>query len=62
MEINQRVGYPIKAALIELESLGLLDVDVPSHLFSASRITMWIAAYGARVTANAWNYHHVRGN
>lgn len=61
VENNQRVAYPIKSALIELESMGIVDVDVPHHLFSISRIAMWIAAYGAEVARNAWNYHHVRG-
>lgn len=40
--------------------MGLVDADIPHHLFSISRVTIWIASYGAKVTADAWNYHHIR--
>lgn len=43
VEVNQRVGYPIKAALIEMEQTGMMERENEAHLFAMSQVGMWIA-------------------
>lgn len=61
VELNVRVSYPIKYALIDLEHRELANRSIPYHLFSIGFIVRQVAHYGLTLTAGAWNSHIIPG-
>lgn len=61
VEINARVNYPIKSALINMQERGELDMDSPSHQFCTSWFTLRVASVGCSLAVQAWNNHPVPG-
>lgn len=54
-EINSRVNYPIKSALMSIEESGIICIDDPLHKFSVSHCTTRVASAGAETAIAAWN-------
>ena len=61
-EVNQRVNYPIKRRIIEMEENGILDMDVPTTKFCVSFICVNVATVGIQAFIQAWNRHPIAGN
>jgi len=60
-EVNQRVNYPIKTAMVEMVNSDLLDMDDPVVKFCVSNLCLQVAEYGLTRTVNTWNCHRIPG-
>ena len=58
-EINSRVNYPIKSALMSMEESGIISMDDPHHKFCVSHCTTRVASAGAETAIAAWNDHPI---
>ena len=45
-EVNQRVNYPIKGRIIEMEENGMIDMNSPTTKFCVSFICVNVATLG----------------
>jgi hypothetical protein len=64
VEINKRVNYPIKNALISMENEGLIATECqrdPVDCFCVSWVTLQVAHEGVQLAIAAWNSHSVPG-
>ena len=61
VEINQRVNYPLKAALVYLEESGTVDMNDQLHRFCVSEVVITVAHAGCMEFINAWNLHRIPG-
>ena len=65
VEINKRVNYPIKNALISMENEGLIATECqrdPVDCFCVSWVTLQVAHEGVQLAIAAWNSHSVPGS
>jgi hypothetical protein len=65
VEINKRVNYPLKKALIDMENENLIRTDDKSntlHCFCVSWLAVRVASAGARLAVQAWNEHTIPGH
>jgi hypothetical protein len=60
VEINNRVNYPVKDALIRMAESGL-NMDDNLVRFSVSWVTMRTCQIGVHSAISAWNNHHIPG-
>lgn len=60
-EVNQRVNYPIKAALVELMDADALNVDDDVTKFCLSNLSIQLAEVGIQQFVESWNAHRVPG-
>lgn len=61
VEINSRINYPIKRALINMQQLNLLDMDCPVNKFCVSMMVGKLCQVGIQTHLAAWNNHHIPG-
>ncbi len=59
--MNKRVNYPIKHALISMQSAGVLELDSPVVKFCTSFVTGKLCDVGINRHVNAWNNHRIPG-
>lgn len=59
--INQRVNYPMKAALRTLEEDGAFHLNDPVHKFCVSWVAVQVASHGVMAFISAWNSHRIAG-
>ena len=55
-EINNRVTYPLKAALIGLVDQGLVNMEDSTVQYCVSNVTCQVASIGLQRFIDAWNY------
>ncbi|XP_070532479.1 uncharacterized protein [Ptychodera flava] len=60
-EINQRVNYPVKNALIDLQRLQVIDMSDEMHRFCVSFVTTIIVEEGVKLVISSWNSHPLEG-
>ena len=60
VEINTRVNYLVKTALVEMES-SQIDMEHPMHRFCVSWVAIRVCSVGIRLAVEAWNNHPVSG-
>lgn len=60
-EVNERVNYPIKAALNTMVHNQELDMTNPTVKFCVSQVTCAVAAEGAKLFVTSWNSHRITG-
>ena len=60
MEINSRVNYPIKACLIEMEEMGMIQMDSLTK-YCVSWFAIRVANVGTTIAVESWNQHTLRG-
>ena len=61
VEVNSRVNYPIKNALVEFDNSSLFDMDDETERFCVSWVAMKVANYGLNICVGAWNAHPIAG-
>ena len=64
VEINKRVNYPLKKALVEMHSSSLIMVEDPAdpiHCFCVSWVSLKVANVGTSLTMQSWNAHPIPG-
>uniref|UniRef100_A0A914VHF4 Integrase catalytic domain-containing protein n=1 Tax=Plectus sambesii TaxID=2011161 RepID=A0A914VHF4_9BILA len=60
-EVNQRVGYPIKKAIREMEGNESFNSSNQAHLFASSILGCTVAEVMLSRCVGAWNYRSVEG-
>jgi hypothetical protein len=60
-EINQRVNYPIKAALVELLEADAINVEDDVTKFCLSNLCIQLAELGIQQVVESWNAHRIPG-
>ena len=58
---RRRVNYPIKQALVWMQSVGILDMDLPAVQFCTSYVTGKVCIVGLNRHMQAWNNHRIPG-
>ena len=61
MEVNTRVNYPIKTALVEFENNSVFDMENETDKFCVSWVSCQVAPYGLQVCRRSWNNHPIPG-
>ena len=61
VEVNTRVNYPIKAALIDFDNRSIFDIDNMVHRYCVSWVTCKVASFGLQTCIAAWNEHPIPG-
>ena len=59
MDVNIRVNYPIKTALVEFENNSVFDMENETDKFFVSRVSCQVASYGLQVCIRSWNSHPI---
>ena len=62
VEMNCRMNYPIKRALVEMENNGIIDVEDDVTKFCVSWVTRQAVEVGLGYAVNSWNSHPIPGN
>lgn len=60
-EINQRVNYPIKTALVQMIDRETLDLDDQLMKYCTSNLSCQISRIGMQRAVQAWNAHRIPG-
>ena len=60
-EINQRVNYPIKSALVELVDSDSLNMEDSIAKFCTSSLCLLLADIGVTQVVESWNAHRIPG-
>ena len=61
VEVNSRVNYPLKAALVMMEENGLIDMDCLLTKFCVSFMTTKLSQVGIQQHVHPWNHHTIPG-
>ena len=59
VEVNNRVNYPIKNALGQFATDGLIDMTQDHVKFAVSWVSCRVAKVGLQLFAEAWNHHSI---
>ena len=59
VEVNSRVNYPIKNALGQFATDGLIDMTQDHVKFAVSWVSCRVAKVGLQLFAEAWNHHSI---
>ena len=60
-EVNQRVNYPIKGALVELVDARQLDIDDELTKYCVSNLGLELSEIGITTLVESWNAHRIPG-
>ena len=61
VRVNQRVNFPIKAALVNMVDQEILDMDDELTKYCTSSFTCQISSIGMQRAVDAWNAHRIPG-
>lgn len=62
MEVNARINYPIKAALVSMMECGDFSLDNDMEKYCVSWFTIHTAAVGVELFVSSWNEHPIPSN
>lgn len=60
-EVNKRVNFPIKSALIQMVDQESLDMEDGLMRYCVSNLTCQISQIGVQRFVHAWNSHNITG-
>lgn len=60
-EINQRVNYPIKTAIVELVEADAINTEDDLTKFCLSQLCIQLAELGINDVVKSWNAHRIPG-
>ena len=60
-EINSRVNYPIKIALVDLDNSQRIDMENEAHMFCVSYVSCLVSGFGVKRVVDSWNSHSIPG-
>ena len=60
-EVNVRVNYPIKKALMELDNNQMIDMLCEIQKFCVSFVACAVANHGLKIVIMSWNAHTIPG-
>lgn len=58
-EVNNRLNYPLKAALAELVENDYIDMHDNIHKFCTSNLLLQVSRIGMDRCVAAWNQHYI---
>jgi len=58
-EVNTRVNYPIKTALVHLDNSNVINLDDELHKYCISWLTCIVSSYGIKICTGSWNKHPI---
>ena len=61
VEINSRVNYPLKTALVWMQQHMIIDLDCPVTKYCVSLMTGILCEVGIRLHIRSWNNHRISG-
>lgn len=61
VEVNSRVYYPIKRALVYMQQNSLIDMDCPTTKYCVSLMSAKMCQVGKQQHVRAWNNHRIPG-
>ena len=61
VEVNQRINYPIKGVLVQMESAGEIEMSDYMTKFGVSWTTIRVIQTAVRNFVAAWNEHRLPG-
>ena len=61
VEVNSRVNFPIKRALVNMQQNSVIDMDCPVTKYCVSFIAGKLCQVGIQRHIQAWNNHRIPG-
>lgn len=61
VEMNGRVNYPIKHALVHFDNSQIFDMEHEVHRYCVSQVACKVAGFGLQQVINSWNEHPIAG-
>ena len=61
VEVNSRVNYPLKRALVMMEENKLINMDCTTTKFCVLFFTKAVAQFGIQQHIDSWNHHTIPG-
>ena len=52
-EVNSRINFPLKYALVEMDNNGTIDMQNEIHKFCASYVTQLVASFGLDIVVRS---------
>ena len=59
VEINNRVNYPVKDALVKMVEQQMIDLEDSATQFPVSWVSMRVCQVGVSAAVGAWNQHRI---
>ncbi len=59
VELNRRVIYPIKHAIVEMQETAAINMDCPVTVFAVSNVLMRVTEVGMNRMIISWNNHFI---
>ena len=58
-EVNNRVNYPIKQILTQMDNDEIIDMSDETVKYCVSAVTCIVSSYGMQQVVSSWNMHPI---